>query len=291
MKVKAAAKINLMLDVLGTLPDGYHSLFMIMQSVDCCDTVEVNLAKTKDAGICIRTADERVPKDERNIAFKAAQAFFEATETVNPGIEIAIEKKIPMAAGLAGGSADAAGVLYCLNTIFKTDLPLLELARIGERVGADVPFSLIGGTALCMDKGGVIAPLRPLQNCSVLLCKPDMGVSTVSAYKLIDSAPRIRHTDKNAMLYAMHNGDYKLLCEKADNVFEQVVEVPKRPYIKGIMREYGADLTLMSGSGPTVYGLFSEARSAEACANMLRRDFREVYVCAPVEHGFEVIEL
>lgn len=290
MKVKAAAKINLMLDVLGTLPDGYHSLFMIMQSVDCFDTVEVNLAKTKGTGILIRTADERVPKDERNIAFKAAQAFFEETGTENPGIEIAIEKKIPMAAGLAGGSADAAGVLYCLNTIFETNLPMLELARIGERVGADVPFSLVGGTALCMDKGGVIAPLRPLPNCTVLLCKPDMGVSTVSAYKLIDAAPRIRHTDKNAMLYAVHNGDYKLLCEKADNVFEQVVEVPNRPHIKGIMREYGANLTLMSGSGPTVYGLFSDEASANACANMLRRDFREVFVCKPVEHGVTVVE-
>ena len=290
MKVKAAAKINLMLDILGTLPDGYHSLFMIMQSVDCCDTVEVNRAETGTGKIVIRTADERVPKDERNIAYKAAQAFFEETGVKNPGIEIAIEKKIPMAAGLAGGSADAAGVLYCLNSIFETDLPLLELARVGERVGADVPFSLIGGTALCMDKGGVIAPLRPLQNCTVLLCKPDMGVSTVSAYKMIDSAPRIRHTDKNAMLYAMHHGDYKLMCEKADNVFEQIVEVPKRPHIKGIMRGYGADLTLMSGSGPTVYGLFSDEDSAKACANMLRRDFREVFVCKPVEHGVTVVE-
>jgi len=128
MKVKAAAKINLMLDILGTLPDGYHSLFMIMQSVDCCDTVEVNRAETGTGKIVIRTADERVPKDERNIAYKAAQAFFEETGIKNPGIEIAIEKKIPMAAGLAGGSADAAGVLYCLNSIFETDLPLLELA-------------------------------------------------------------------------------------------------------------------------------------------------------------------
>mgnify|MGYP002799810792 FL=1 len=107
---------------------------------------------------------------------------------------------------------------------------------------------------------------------------------------MIDSAPRIRPTDKNAMLYAMHPGDYKLMCEKADNVFEQVVEVPKRPHIKGIMRGYGADLTLMSGSGPTVYGLFSDEDSAKACANMLRRDFREVFVCKPVEHGVTVVE-
>ncbi len=289
MIVKAAAKINLMLDVLGTLPDGYHSLFMVMQSVGCYDFLEVK--RTNTAKIEILTEDARVPQDEKNIAYKAAQSFFAATDTENTGVSIAIEKHIPMSAGLAGGSADAAGVLYALNALFHTDLPLSALQRIGERVGADVPFALSGGTALCMDKGGVIAPLLPLQNKWVVLCKPQMDVSTVSAYRQLDATPNLRHTDKNAMLYAVHTGDYALLCKKADNVFEQVIEVPARPVIKGIMRKHGADLALMSGSGPTVYGLFSEKDKAEGCALELKEQFSETVLCQPVLHGVETVEL
>ncbi len=289
MIVKAAAKINLMLDVLGTLPDGYHSLFMVMQSVGCYDFLEVK--RTNTAKIEILTEDARVPRDEKNIAYKAAQSFFSAVNIENTGVSIAIEKHIPMSAGLAGGSADAAGVLYALNALFHTDLPLSALQRIGERVGADVPFALSGGTALCMDKGGVIAPLLPLQNKWVVLCKPQMDVSTVSAYRQLDATPNLRHTDKNAMLYAAHTGDYALLCKKADNVFEQVIEVPARPVIKGIMRKHGADLALMSGSGPTVYGLFSEKDKAEGCALELKEQFLETVLCETVLHGVETVEL
>ncbi len=289
MKVKAAAKINLMLDVLGTLPDGYHSLFMIMQSVSCYDTVTVERTSTGRIEIC--TDDLRVPTDEKNIAFQAAAAFFKATGIAHTGVSIAIDKNIPMAAGLAGGSADAAGVLYCMNALFGTCLSDLDLRKIGERVGADVPFALTGGTALCMDKGGVIAPLPPLTGKFVVLCKPDMDVTTVGAYRKIDEAERLRHTDKNAMLYAVHNGDYRLLCEKADNVFEQVIEVPKRPYIKGLMRECGADLTLMSGSGPTVYGLFSDSESAQSCFARLKAHFHEVQLCETTARAIEPVEV
>lgn len=288
MKVKAAAKINLMLDVLGKLPDGYHSLFMLMQSVSCYDTVTVE--RTDSGKIEILTDDPRVPTDEKNIAYKAASAFFASTQCENTGVSIKIEKTIPMAAGLAGGSADAAGVLYCLNRLFSMPFSEMQLAKIGEKVGADVPFALTGGTALCMDKGGVIAPLQPISRKYVVLCKPDMDVSTVGAYKKIDEAERIRHMDKNAMLYAAQNGDYRLLCEKAGNVFEQVIEVPMRPVIKGIMREHGADLTLMSGSGPTVYGLFSSEAAAQKCADTLHTQFREVHFCKTVPQGIEVVE-
>lgn len=288
MKVKAAAKINLMLDVLGTLPDGYHSLFMVMQSVSCFDTVCVE--KTGKGGIEVEAPDSRVPAGENNIVYKAAKLFFAWTGMKNPGVRIGIEKRIPMAAGLAGGSADAAGTLYCLREMFAPDLPQQTLLGIGECVGADVPFSLTGGTALCMDKGGVIAPLRPLSDCFVVLCKPDMDVSTKNAYQKIDEAPRLRHLDKNAMLYAVHNGDFSLLCEKAGNVFEQVIEVPQRPYIKGVMRECGATLSLMSGSGPTVYGLFAKEADAKRSAARLLKRFSDVYVCKPVLSGIEVLE-
>ncbi len=288
MKVKAAAKINLMLDVLGTLPNGYHSLFMIMQSVSCYDTVCVN--KTGKDEIVIKTADRRIPTDEKNIAYKAAKEFFSFNSIKDCGIEIEIEKNIPMAAGLAGGSADGAGVIYCLNELYNTDLPLSVLCSIGERVGADVPFALTGGTALCMDTGGVIARLPELKDCFTVLCKPDMSVSTINAYRLLDEAEYLRHADKTAMLYAMKNRDYLLMAQKAKNVFEQVIEVPKRPYIKSAMKQFGADFSLMSGSGPTVYGVFSDEPSAERCARYLKTRFPETILCAPCKAAIEVIE-
>lgn len=282
MKVKAAAKINLLLDVAGILPDGYHSLEMIMQSVDCCDTVRVD--RIKGERIKIVAADERVPTDKTNIAYKAAKAFFDACDIKkNKGIEIEIEKQIPMAAGLAGGSADAAAVLYCMNKLFETGLSHSQLCEIGEKIGADVPFSLTGGTAYCTDKGGVIAPLPLLSDFYVVLCKPNMDISTKNAYKQLDEAPRIRHTDRVAMLYAVKNGDFELMCKKAANVFEQVVEVPKRPFIKATMKKCGASLSMMSGSGPTVFGIFKDLKDAKKCVKLLKKEHDEVFLTEPCE--------
>ena len=290
MKVKAAAKINLMLDVLGKLPNGYHSLFMIMQSVGCYDYISVDLTNTGD--IEIVSSDSRVPKDKTNIAFRAAESFFEFNniDKNKRGVKIAIEKHIPVAAGLAGGSADGAGVIFALNRLLKTNLSLAELCQIGEPIGADIPFALTGSTALCTDIGGVIAPLPSLKDCYILLCKPNMGVSTQSAYKLIDEAKVLRHADRTAMLYAMKHNDYELMCRKANNVFEQVIEVPKRPYIKTAMKRYGADLALMSGSGPTVYGVFSSKAKAQDCEKYLKNHFDEVILTEPVTKSVEVIE-
>ena len=288
MKVKAAAKINLLLDVLGILPDGYHSLSMVMQSVDCCDTVTVD--KTKTGKIVLESADCRMPLDEHNIAYKAAACFFKETKIENTGVHIAIEKQIPMAAGLAGGSADGAAVLYALNLLFETNLSIWELARIGEQVGADVPFSLLGGTALAMDKGGVLAPLPPLHDCYFVLCKPKQDVSTVGAYKLVDECYCIRHADNMGMLYAMRNSDFDTMCQKAQNIFEQVIEVPQRPHIKATMRDCGASLAMMSGSGPTVYGLFKKRADAVQCVEKLKESYAEVFLAEPLSSGIEVLE-
>lgn len=280
MILKAAAKINILLDVAGILPDGYHSLNMIMQSVSCYDTVRVD--RTDGNDIRIITSDERVPTDERNIAYKAAVEFFRHFRiSRGRGIEIEIDKRIPMAAGLAGGSADAAAVIIALNRLYDKNAALAELCEIGERVGADVPFSITGGTAYCADKGGVIAPLPLLSDCYIVLCKPDMDVSTVSAYKQLDEAERIRHADISGMLYAMKTRNFDMMCKKACNVFEQVIEVPKRPHIKSVMKKHGAQLAMMSGSGPTVYGVFRSADDARKCADSLEKDFGEVILCQP----------
>ena len=287
MKVKVTAKINLMLDILKRLDNGYHSLFMIMQSVDLYDTITVE--KNNENKIIIKCDTDGVPCNEKNIAYKCAKAFFDACNIKEQGITIEIEKNIPMAAGTAGGSADGAGVLYCLNKIYKTNLTTTELAEIGAKVGADIPFSLTGGTAIALNTGNVIAPVKDLPECYIVLCKPDQDVSTPEAYAQFDALSRVRHLDRVSMIEAVASGDYENLCNYCGNVFEQAVEVPKRPHIKGIMRKCGADACCMSGSGPTVFGLFSDKEKAEDCYNKLSKKYDGVYLCKPANKG--VIEI
>ena len=267
MKVKVAAKINLMLDILKRLDNGYHSLFMIMQSVDLYDTISV--VKNAENKIIIKCDKVGVPCNEKNIAYKCANAFFKACNIENQGVTIEIEKNIPMAAGTAGGSADGAGVLYCLNKIYNTNLTITQLAEIGGNVGADIPFSLTGGTAIALNTGEVIAPVKALPECYIVLCKPDQDVSTPEAYAQFDALTRVRHLDRVSMIEAVANGDYEKICTYCGNVFEQAVEVPKRPHIKGVMRKSGADACCMSGSGPTVFGIFDDEETArKAYADM-----------------------
>lgn len=287
MKVKVAAKINLMLDILKRLDNGYHSLFMIMQSVDLYDIITVE--KNAENEIVIKCDTEGVPCNEKNIVYKCAKAFFNSCNIEDNGITIEIEKNIPMAAGTAGGSADGAGVLYCLNKIYNTNLSTTELCEIGAKVGADIPFSLTGGTAIALNTGNVIAPVKDLPECYIVLCKPDQDVSTPEAYAQFDALSRVRHLDRVAMIEAVANGDYENICTYCGNVFEQAVEVPKRPHIKGVMRKSGADACCMSGSGPTVFGLFSDKEKAEDCYNKLAKKYDNVYLCKPANKG--IIEL
>lgn len=287
MKVKAAAKINLMLDILKRLDNGYHSLFMIMQSVDLFDVITVN--RNNQNKIIIECNKDGVPCNEKNIAYKCAMKFFEYCNIDDIGITIEIEKNIPMAAGVAGGSADGAAVIYCLNKIFNTNLSQKELCEIGNKVGADIPFSLTGGTAVTLGTGNVIASVKDLPECYIVLCKPEQDVSTPEAYAQFDSLGRVRHLDRISMIDAVSNADYEKICTLCGNVFEQAVEVPKRPHIKGIMRKSGADACCMSGSGPTVFGLFSDESKANDCYNKLKSKYNQVYICKPVNNG--IIEL
>lgn len=287
MKVKAAAKINLMLDILKRLDNGYHSLFMIMQSVDLFDIVTVEKNNLNE--IIIECDKEGVPCNEKNIAYKCAVKFFEYCNITDKGITIKIEKNIPMAAGVAGGSADGAAVIHCLNKIYNANLSQKELCEIGNRVGADIPFSLTGGTAVALGTGNVIAPVKYLPDCWIVLAKPQQDVSTPEAYAQFDALTRVRHFDRVSMIDAVSNGDYEKICSLCGNVFEQAVEVPKRPHIKGIMRKCGADVACMSGSGPTVFGLFSEENKAKDCYEKLSNKYNQVYICKPSKSG--IIEL
>lgn len=279
----AAAKINLMLDILSRLDNGYHSLFMLMQSVDLCDTVSVE--ETDDGRITITCDVDGVPCDRKNIAWKAAEAFFNAVGIKNRGIAIDIKKRIPFAAGMAGGSADGAAVIAALNDIYKTELSLQQLCAIGVKVGADVPFCLTGGTCLAQNVGEILSPLPALGDCRIVLAKPDRGVSTKEAYDAFDNAPSVRHLDICGMLYAASQGDLYEICKRTKNVFEQLIEVPERVPIKSIMNRYGAISACMSGSGPTVYGIFDDESKAEAAAEALKSVVKNIFITRPAPYG------
>lgn len=285
--VKAAAKINLMLDILEKLPNGYHSLWMIMQSVGVYDRVSVE--KKTSGGITISCSEEDIPTDERNIAYKAAEKFFDFCGEEDRNIHITIEKNIPHAAGLAGGSADGAAVITALNSLYGKNLPVKKLCQIGVKVGADVPFCIQGGTMLAQDIGQVLSQLPDIPPCFFVLAKPQQGVSTAEAYAAVDSM-NLRHPDAHTMFRSVVDGDLKGIAKSLGNVFEQAVDVHERVSIKEIMRNNDAMGCCMSGSGPTVFGIFENSENAERCAQELSDKIKgiTVHVCTPAEYGCEI---
>lgn len=289
VKVKAYAKINLLLDIVSKRTDGYHDLFMIMQSVGIYDTVTVT--KTKGRKINITCNIDDIPLNESNIAYKAAVAFFKYNNIKPFGLSIDIEKRIPHAAGLAGGSADGAGVIVALNEICKTDLSDRELCKIGVQIGADVPFCITGGTLLSQGIGDVLNKVKPLRKCYILLAKPDYSVNTANAYRQFDTCSKLHTPDKFGMLCAMQSRDLNEICSKMENVFEQFIEVPNRVDIKQIMRLNGAIGTCMSGSGPTVFGIFESKENADNAGNALKAYAKDIVVCTPVSKGCKIVEI
>lgn len=285
--VKAYAKINLMLDILSTLPNGYHDLFMVMQSVGIYDTVTVK--KSDSEKIKVTCDVPSIPTGENNIAYKAAKVFFDFTEVKNTGIEIDIIKKIPHAAGLAGGSADAAGVITALNELFETKLSEKELIEIGSKVGSDVPFCILGGTMLAQYTGTVLSHLPDLSEEHVIIVKPEQSVSTGEAYSAFDSAERVRHLDTREMLAAVSERDRDAVMKNIGNVFEQFIDVPDRVVIKGIMRECNVAASCMSGSGPSVFGIFNNAFDVQNCIAEMKERFDNSYLCSFVNKGCEIV--
>ncbi len=287
VKVNAYAKINLMLDIICQRTDGYHDLFMIMQSIGLYDTVTVSETKSKKITITCNIDD--IPLDEKNIAYKAADAFFKATKIKNKGINIDLVKRIPHQAGLAGGSADGAGVLVALNKLLGAELTDDELCKIGVKIGADVPFCIKGGTLLAQGIGDVLNKVKPLRKCFILIAKPDYGVNTGKAYAQFDTAGKIHTPDKMGMLHAMQSRDLKEICSKMENVFEQFIEVPNKVDIKEVMRGEGALGVCMSGSGPTVFGIFDDKEKAESAAAKLTPFAKDIAVTKPVPYGCKIL--
>ncbi len=273
LTLSANAKINLTLDILGTREDGYHEVTMIMQEISLHDTLSMGKI---NQGISLTIAIEgqkgTLPADESNLCWKAA-ALVQKEYNLQEGVEIHLTKRIPMAAGLAGGSADAAAVLKGMNHLFRLGMTEARLCELGARLGSDIPFCIMGGTMLATGRGEVLTRLPSFPRLSVVLAKPPVGVSTAWAYKTYDAGYDGPHPDNEAMLEAIHGGDAHKAAGLLCNVLEGVTET-EHPVIadyKRLMMEHGAMASMMSGSGPTVFGLVREKQQAWHLADTLKK--------------------
>lgn len=279
MKLKAYAKINLGLDIIGKREDGYHEVRMIMQTVGIYD--RICLTKRQESGIRIRTNLFYLPVDAENIVYRAASLMMEEYG-IRGGIEIDLQKYIPVAAGLAGGSSDAAAVLYGMNRMYQLGLSLKELMGQGVKLGADVPYCLMRGTALSEGIGEKLTPLPAAPDCWVLLAKPPISVSTKFVYENLRMDELKEHPDIDGMKRAIQAKDLQGVMQKMGNVLETVT-IPAYPIVAKIKEqiwESGALKVLMSGSGPTVFGLFDCWEKAQRGYESLRQTdiSRQVYV-------------
>ncbi len=273
--VKAPAKINLTLDVLYKRPDNFHEVEMVMTTVDLAD--RISLESREDGVIQIISTDNFVPNDHRNFAYQAAR-LIKDTYGIKQGVSITIEKEIPIAAGLAGGSSDAAATLKGLNELWNLGLSIDELAELGAKIGSDVSFCVYGGTALATGRGEIIKEIPAPPNCWVVLAKPKIGVSTAEVYGGL-KVKGLEHPNTKQMIKAIETKDYELLCSSLGNVLETVTFKlhPEVIMLKEQMKRFGADATLMSGSGPTVFGLVDSEARVSRIYNGLRGFCEEVY--------------
>lgn len=273
LTLSANAKINLTLDILGTREDGYHEVAMIMQEISLHDTLSMGkINQGISLTIVIEGQQGTLPADESNLCWKAA-ALVQKEYNLQEGVEIHLTKRIPMAAGLAGGSADAAAVLKGMNHLFRLGMTEARLCELGARLGSDIPFCIMGGTILATGRGEILTRLPSFPRLSVVLAKPPVGVSTAWAYKTYDAGYDGPHPDNEAMLEAIHGGDAHKAAGLLCNVLEGVTET-EHPVIadyKRLMMEHGAMASMMSGSGPTVFGLVREKQQAWHLADTLKK--------------------
>ncbi len=277
--VHAHAKINLTLDVTGRRADGYHLVSMVMQSIGLYDTITVSV-HTGTNEITLSTNRSVLPNDRGNLCWKAAEAFFRATGIVNDGIAIHAEKHIPMAAGLAGGSTDAAGVLVLLNRLYEAGLSEERLCEIGLTIGADVPFCILGGTMLAEGIGEQLTRLPDAPNTLLVLCKPPVDVPTPVIYKAIDAAPIQTHPDNAAMRAAIEQQSVPDIAALLENVMQPVTAGMHAEIlsIRDTLLGCGALGAVMSGSGPSTFGIFDDRAKAEAAVEKLRETYEDTYL-------------
>ena len=261
--IKAPAKINLGLDVLRKREDGYHEVHMIMQTVALFD--ELTFEKTEKQGITLATNHETIETDERNLIVKAAKLFLEYF-SIEQGLNIYLKKQIPVAAGMAGGSTDAAATLLAMAQLLEVQTDKETLCKLGVKIGADVPYCILQGTALSQGIGEILTPLKPAPDCFVLLIKPPIEVSTKFVYENLKVQELKSHPDMEGIQRAIEAGDLYGMCKRLENVLESVT-IPAHPIIQEIKElalQQGAISALMSGSGPTVFAIFEEEMQAKA---------------------------
>lgn len=278
----AFAKINLTLDVLGKREDGYHDLKSVMQTLSIRDDVEIDV----DTGCpwTLQCSMEGIPEDERNLAWKAAEKFYEVTGKETAGLAIRILKRIPTQAGLGGGSADAAAVLRALNNHYGNPLSILALAEVGALVGSDVPFCVVCGTAMVEGRGERLRKLPDLPDCFFVVCKPDFSASTPELYRKLDETVIARRPDNQAMESALLAGDLQKVADNIWNVFDPVVTKDHLEinYIKSIFNTYGGIGYQMTGSGSAVFCIVTEFEHAAVICNMLKENYPQVYIAKPI---------
>ena len=277
-KEKAWAKLNLCLDVTGLLPGGYHALRSVMQSVSLCDDLTVSVS-TGEGNIRVSSNRAYLPTGEKNLAGKAAAVFRDAAGLTGVDFSIDIRKHIPVCAGMGGGSSDAAAVLRALNRLCGTQMDTAALCKLGESIGSDVPYCVMGGTALAEGRGEILTKLPDMPECFAVICKPRFPVSTPEMFARIDQTGLQFHPDADGMVEAVKNGDLMGIASRMGNVFEEVLPKGKGEIsaIRGTMRSSGAIGSMMTGSGPTVFGLFTKRDGAEAACFILRQRYKETY--------------
>lgn len=266
---EAYAKVNLGLDVLRRRPDGYHEVKMVMQTVDICDTL--TFIKKSEQGIILKTDKEELSAGGDNLICRAAKILFDKAD-IRQGVDILLQKRIPIAAGMAGGSADAAATLLGLNELFELGLSVEELKALGVSLGADIPYCIMGGTALSEGIGEILTKLPPPPKCIVVVAKPNINVSTKFVYENLHADALPYHPDIDGMVEALKAGDLSGITDRMGNVLETVTvrEYPIIDTIKNVMKSAGAENALMSGSGPTVFGIFTIDEQAQKAAAQIR---------------------
>lgn len=276
MKIKAYGKVNISLDVVGKREDGYHLLSMIMQNIDLYDEIEV---EKQQCGIILECNKSYVPVDNRNLAYKAAEIFKERYDIVD-GVKINIEKNIPVSAGLAGGSTDAAAVLKVMNKLFNVNATEEELMELGLKLGADIPYCIHGGTALCEGIGEIITPIKPFRDKIVVLVKPAFGVSTKEVYKNFNLEKVKQHPKTAEIINAIENDDLNFVASNMKNLLENVTLRKHKILIKikEEMNACGAINSMMSGSGPTVFAFFDDMLKAQRCFEKMKKKYSDVFI-------------
>ena len=279
---KAYSKINLTLDVTGLRDDGYHTVGSVMQMISLHD--EITMSKLGSEGIKLSSGAYFIPCDRRNSAWKAAEEFYKLRpDTGKDGVRISVRKHIPVGGGMGGGSADAAAVLIGMNELFDAGLTKEELCAAGAKIGADVPFCILGGTAFAAGIGTELTPLTPLPDCSIVICRPDYSCSTPEIYRRWDKQKRPEHPDHDGFLSSLEKGDLRGITRRLFNVFEGLL--PERSgdilEIKNLMYDNGSLGASMTGTGSVIFGIFENESNAKSAADQLCAMGLKAMVCAP----------